>query len=240
MKEDRTAFWFRIRVILSTLLVLLGAGLFFAGYYGYAKKWGIPIEVSFFGSGGMIIAGFAIRATLFHCPFCGAHIYLRNPVLLYFYSCPSCGHSVGKGKASYLNRRLSTNSVHESKHSNVAHYRRKVIVIDEQFDSITFWLRHSDIYVPFCLKVAYIIKCDNTVDFQVKWQTCRQYAPGDKSDLYMLFAETMALLLKLFNEPVFVCEYNVKDLEPEINGAEKLPHKHSKGASKLCPKKLYS
>ena len=28
MKEDRTAFWFRIRVILSTLLVLLGAGLF--------------------------------------------------------------------------------------------------------------------------------------------------------------------------------------------------------------------
>ena len=64
-----------------------------------------------------------------HCPFCGAHIYLRNPVLLYFYSCPSCGHSVGKGKASYLNRRLSTNSVHESKHSNVAHYRRKVITI---------------------------------------------------------------------------------------------------------------
>jgi hypothetical protein len=62
MKEDRTAFWFRIRVILSTLLVLLGAGLFFAGYYGYAKKWGIPIEVSFFGSGGMIIAGFAIHA----------------------------------------------------------------------------------------------------------------------------------------------------------------------------------
>ena len=129
MKEDRTAFWFRIRVILSTLLVLLGAGLFFAGYYGYAKKWGIPIEVSFFGSGGMIIAGFAIRTTLFHCPFCGAHIYLRNPVLLYFYSCPSCGHSVGKGKASYLNRILSTNSVHESKHSNVAHYRRKVITI---------------------------------------------------------------------------------------------------------------
>ena len=78
MKEDRTAFWFRIRVILSTLLVLLGAGLFFAGYYGYAKKWGIPIEVSFFGSGGMIIAGFAIRTTLFHCPFCGAHIYLTS------------------------------------------------------------------------------------------------------------------------------------------------------------------
>ena len=49
MKEDRTAFWFRIRVILSTLLVLLGAGLFFAGYYGYAKK-------SFFYLTGMIFS----------------------------------------------------------------------------------------------------------------------------------------------------------------------------------------
>lgn len=129
MKEDKAACWFRIRVILSTLLVLLGAGLFFAGYYGYAKRWGIPFEVSFFGSGGMIIAGFAIRATLFHCPFCGAHIYLRNPVLLYFYSCPSCGHSVGKEKVFYLNRRSSTNGVRKSRHSNVAHFRKKVKII---------------------------------------------------------------------------------------------------------------
>ena len=52
MKEDRTAFWFRIRVILSTLLVLLGAGLFFAGYYdgrlsaGAVKTDGSPSEIS--------------------------------------------------------------------------------------------------------------------------------------------------------------------------------------------------
>ena len=121
---------------------------------------------------------------------------------------------------NYFVKREKILSEIKCKTKNMYNQSQVKIVIDEQFDSITFWLRHSDIYVPFCLKVAYIIKCDNTVDFQVKWQTCRQYAPGDKSDLYMLFAETMALLLKLFNEPVFVCEYNVKDLEPEINGAE--------------------
>ncbi|MFQ8837609.1 MAG: hypothetical protein ACLR8L_06955 [Oscillospiraceae bacterium] len=32
--------------------------------------------------------------------------------------------------------------------------------------------------------------------------------------------ETMALLLKLFNEPVYVSTYNFLGLEPEINGAE--------------------
>ncbi|MFR5760666.1 MAG: hypothetical protein ACLUFI_02965 [Oscillospiraceae bacterium] len=36
----------------------------------------------------------------------------------------------------------------------------------------------------------------------------------------MLFTETMALLLKLFNEPVYVSTYNFLGLEPEINGAE--------------------
>ena len=59
------------------------------------------------------------------------------------------------------------------------------------------------------------------VHFHIRWKgEAEQYAPGDKSDLYMLFTETMALLLKLFNEPVYVSTYNFLGLEPEINGAE--------------------
>lgn len=94
------------------------------------------------------------------------------------------------------------------------------IEMGEQFDSIIFWLLHPNIYVPFCLEVKYMMKNDNTIDFQIRWQECRQYAPGDKSDLYVLFAETMALLLKLFNEPVYVSTYNFLGTESEINGAE--------------------
>ena len=94
------------------------------------------------------------------------------------------------------------------------------IEIGEQVDTIVFWLRHSKLYVPFCLEVDYLIKRDESVDFHIRWRACRQYAPGDKSDIYMLFTETMALLLKLFNEPVYVSTYNYLGLEPEIDGAE--------------------
>ena len=105
-----------------------------------------------------------------------------------------------------------------------------VALDDERFVSQLFESAHigrlqldvlnSDVYVPLCLEVAYIIKCDDTVEFLIKWQTCRQYAPGDKSDLYMIFAETMALLLKLFNESVFIREYNLGDTELEFGGTE--------------------
>ena len=94
------------------------------------------------------------------------------------------------------------------------------IVISEQVDTIVFLLHHSKIFVPFCLEIEYLLKMDDTVDFCIRWKASRQYAPGDKSDLYMLFTETMALLLKLFNKPVYVSTYNDLGLEPEINGAE--------------------
>lgn len=129
MKKNKTMYWFRIKVVLSTFLVLVGAGLFFAGYYGYAKKIGIPMEVSFFGSGGMIIIGLAIRCTLFHCPICGERIYLRNPILLFFYSCPRCGQSVGKKKDFHLNSTRSLNNVYKVKSPNIVHFRRKVKII---------------------------------------------------------------------------------------------------------------
>ncbi len=121
---------------------------------------------------------------------------------------------------NYLMRREKMLSEIRSKIA-ITHDQSQVkIEIGEQFDSIIFWLLHSTIYVPFCLGVKYIIKNDNTIDFQIRWKECRLYAPGDKSDLYVLFAETMALLLKLFNQPVYVSTYNFLGTEPEINGAE--------------------
>lgn len=70
------------------------------------------------------------------------------------------------------------------------------------------------------MEIDYLLNGEDTVDFRIRWRASRQYAPGDKSDVYMLFSETMALLLKLFDEPVFVSTYNYLGLEPEINGAE--------------------
>ena len=64
-----------------------------------------------------------------------------------------------------------------------------------------------------------------SVDFHIRWKASRQYAPGDKSDLYMLFTETMALLLKLFNEPVYVSiiEYQQPDTTVRLVGRTNNP-----------------
>lgn len=120
----------------------------------------------------------------------------------------------------YLTRRERILSKIRSEIEKIHDQSQVKIEIGEQVDTIVFWLRHSKLYVPFCLEVDYFIKRDESVDFHIRWRACRQYAPGDKSDIYMLFTETMALLLKLFNEPVYVSTYNYLGLEPEIDGAE--------------------
>ena len=120
----------------------------------------------------------------------------------------------------YLARREKLISKIKSEIEKIHDQSQVKIVIGEQVDKTIFWLRHSKIYVPFCLEIDYLLNGEDTVDFRIRWRASRQYAPGDKSDLYMLFSETMALLLKLFDEPVFVSTYNYLGLEPEINGAE--------------------
>ncbi len=120
----------------------------------------------------------------------------------------------------YLARRERILSKIRSEIETIHDQSQVKIEVGEQVDTIVFWLRHSEIHVPFCLEVEYFLKQDESVDFHIRWKASRQYAPGDKSDLYVLFSETMALLLKLFNEPIYVSTYNYLGLEPEINGAE--------------------
>ena len=120
----------------------------------------------------------------------------------------------------YLTRREKILSKIRSEIEKIHDQSQVKIVIGEQVDKTIFWLRHSKIYVPFCLEIDYLLSGKDTVDFHIRLRATRQYVPGDKSDIYMLFTETMALLLKLFNEPVYVSTYNYLGFEPEINGAE--------------------
>lgn len=94
------------------------------------------------------------------------------------------------------------------------------IVTGEQFDSITFWTKSPGIFVPFCLSVEFSINSDKTVNFRKRWRLCRQLAPGDKSDIYLLFAITMAIYLKTVSKPVFVGTSNYSGIDLEINEAE--------------------
>ena len=101
------------------------------------------------------------------------------------------------------------------------HDQKKVrIDIDDKIDSLSFWIRTPSIAVPFFFTVEYSLKNYNTVEYITRWQMSRPAVEGDKSDIYMLFAETMSLLLKLLNEAVYVVAYNSLEQESEINAAE--------------------
>lgn len=104
--------------------------------------------------------------------------------------------------------------------SNLHDQKKVRIEIDDKIDTLSFWLRTSSMAVPFFFTVEYSLEGNNTVLYNTRWRMCRQTADGDTSDLYLLFSETMSLLLKLLNEDVFVSAYNYSDLEPEINAAE--------------------
>lgn len=92
-KQRRRARFFRLRVVLSPVLVVAGAGVFFCAYQGLMR-----LSVS-----GMIavmlviLAGLCLRLTLAFCPFCGARVNLRSGLLLWNYTCPHCHTSVAHG-----------------------------------------------------------------------------------------------------------------------------------------------
>lgn len=86
----------------------------------------------------------------------------------------------------YLTRREKMLSKIRSEIETIHDQSQVKIEIGEQVDIIVFWLRHSKIYVPFCLEVEYFLKRDESVDFHIRWKASRQYAPGDKSDLYTI------------------------------------------------------
>ncbi len=57
--------------------------------------------------------------------------------------------------------------------------------------------------------------------YNINWILNNTIAPGDKSDVYILFSETMAIILKLFlHEPVCVEMFSHYFLEDEIGGAQ--------------------
>lgn len=101
------------------------------------------------------------------------------------------------------------------------HDQKKVrIDIDSKIDSLSFWIRTPSVAVPFFYTVEYSLKDCNTVEYITRWRMSKPCVEGDKSDIYLLFAETMSLLLKLLNEAVYVVADNFLGIELEINTAE--------------------
>lgn len=75
-------------------------------------------------------------------------------------------------------------------------------------------------YCPFIFSVEYIIHPEtNLVDYRIIWPITRMFADGDKTDLYVLFSSTMAILLKCIHQQDVYIDYLSLFNYAEINAA---------------------
>ncbi len=75
-------------------------------------------------------------------------------------------------------------------------------------------------YSPYIFVLKYEEENEETVSVRVLWQTIRMYASGEKTDLYVLFADSMNIILKVFlNELAEVLYIGHVCVEDEIGGS---------------------
>ncbi len=91
--RQRKGRFFRLRVLLTPVLVVAGAAMLYCGYRGLVRL-SFPAMIA---AAVMIPAGLCLRLTLAFCPFCGARVNLRSGLLLWNYTCPHCHTSVADG-----------------------------------------------------------------------------------------------------------------------------------------------
>jgi len=80
---------------------------------------------------------------------------------------------------------------------------------------------HNDYgnYCPFIFSLDYAIDTDEKVRVLHSWHITRMYAHGEKSDLYVLFANLMSVVIKCFYQKNVNVDYLNIFLPLEINGA---------------------
>lgn len=109
--------FFRLRAVLSPVLVIAGAAILYCGYRGVLR-----LSISLMIAAAVVmLAGLCLRLTLAFCPFCGARVNLRSGLLLWNYTCPHCHTSVADGGGE-----LRTGP---RKAASPAAYRRKVRLV---------------------------------------------------------------------------------------------------------------
>lgn len=77
----------------------------------------------------------------------------------------------------------------------------------ESINSLGIFIKTPAFYCTFSFWVLFEY-LDDQINYRINWRVNRSFAPGDKSDIYILFLETLAIVIKLFlQEPVFVSMY---------------------------------
>jgi len=100
--------------------------------------------------------------------------------------------------------------------------------VKEEKSAIKVFVRYScDIYCPFIFELDFGFENDNRVRFINTIHVARMIADGDKTDLYVLFSNCMAIIQKLFCSKKAYIDYMCLFDEVEVNAASIiLMHSH--------------
>lgn len=90
----------------------------------------------------------------------------------------------------------------------------------EKLNGLQIYINTPAFRCAFSYLITFDFSNENELEYQINWVLNQSIAPGDKSDIYILFSESMAILLKLFLvEPVYINAFEHLLNEGEIGGA---------------------
>ncbi len=90
----------------------------------------------------------------------------------------------------------------------------------EKLNGLQIYINTPDFRCAFSYLITFDFSNQDELEYQINWVLNQSIAPGDKSDIYILFSETMAILLKLFLiEPVYINVFEHLLVDGEISGA---------------------
>ena len=104
---------------------------------------------------------------------------------------------VKKAICNYIN--TQRNLVLEIKNEIEKFHDQSTIKLEflEKINELQVFILTPEYRCPFSF--LFTFDClDEEIEYQINWVLNQSIAPGNKSDIYILFSETMSLLLKLF------------------------------------------
>lgn len=121
---------------------------------------------------------------------------------------------------AYINNRLSI-AQDIKKKINLLHDQSVVkLEFVEKLDGLQIYINSPDFRCAFSYLITFDFSSENELEYQINWVLNPSIAPGDKSDIYILFSESMAILLKLFfMEPVYINVFKHVLIDGKIGGA---------------------
>ena len=120
----------------------------------------------------------------------------------------------------YIRKRLEI--INKIEEIIISAHDQSVIKLDfiKNLNGIQVFMGSTECGCPFSYSFIFDFIEDDKSEYQINWVLNQSLAPGDKSDIYILFSETMGALLKLLLlEPVLIGRMKHMFFDKEISSA---------------------